>query len=118
MPKRLGNLLLVTKTQKPKCNVLLVQVNYGGSGIFAFIPLSMQEEVFLNLGRDKYFILPKQETNPTGVEFSKAAMLSLISYPNTMKMEISRIKPTEKYNEYKCWRDYWASSSSESEEEN
>ncbi len=43
---------------KPKCDVILIQVNYGGSGVFAFIPLSVQE-VFLNLGRDKYFWLPK-----------------------------------------------------------
>src|SRR5687768_13633331 len=73
---------------KPKCDVLLIQVNYGGSGIFAFIPLSVQQEVFLNLGSDKYFLLPKQGTNPRGVEFSKAAMLSLVSHANAMKIEI------------------------------
>ncbi len=42
---------------KPKCDILLVQVNHDSVGLFAFLPLSVQE-VFLNLGRDKYFLLP------------------------------------------------------------
>ena len=47
-------------------------------------------------------------TNLRGVEFSKAAMLSLVSHPNTVKIEIPWIKPTDKYNQYKRWLDYWA----------
>ena len=63
---------------------------------------------FFSTGRDKYFLLPKQGTNLRGVEFSKAAMLSLVSHPNTVKIEIPWIKPTDKYNQYKRWLDYWA----------
>lgn len=101
---------------KPKCDILFIQVNYDAVGTFAFMPLSVQEEVFLNLGRDKYFLLPKQGTNPRGVEFSKTAMLNLISHANTMKIEIPWIRPTDKYNQYKRWLDYWASSTEEEEE--
>jgi hypothetical protein len=93
---------------KPKYDILLVQINWGGSGIFAYIPLKVQEEIFSSLGRDKYFSLPKQGTNPRGVEFSKEAMTRLSRHPDIMKIDISWIRPTEKYDQYKRWLDYWA----------
>jgi hypothetical protein len=35
-----------------------------------------------------------------------------------VKIEIPWIKPTDKYNQYKRWLDYWASSTAEEEEAN
>lgn len=92
---------------KPKCDIILVQVNYGGVGIFAFIPLSVQENVLNILGREKYFTLPKQGTNPRGVEFSKTTMHGLISNDCTKKIEIDWFRPTGKFNVYQRWLDYW-----------
>ncbi len=93
---------------KPKYDVFLIQVNWGGSGIFAYIPLKVQEEIFGAFGRDKYFSLPKPNTNPRGVEFSKEAMLRLSTHPDTQKLDINWIRPNEKYNQYQRWIDYWS----------
>lgn len=93
---------------KPKYDILLVQINWGGSGIFAYIPLKVQEEIFSSFGRDRYFSLPKQGTNPRGVEFSKEAMMRLSTHSDISKIDISWIRPTEKYDQYKRWLDYWA----------
>lgn len=82
---------------KPKYDMLMVQVNWGGPGVFAYIPLKVQEEVFSAFGRDKYFLLPKQGTNPRGVEISRDAMLRLSLHSDTKKIVISWIRPTEKY---------------------
>lgn len=92
---------------KPKYDILLVQVNWGGSGVFAYIPLKVQEEIFSVFGRDKYFSLPKQGTNPRGVEFSKEAMARLSVHPDVKRITINWIRPTEKFNQYQRWLDYW-----------
>ncbi|MGH9921828.1 MAG: ThaI family type II restriction endonuclease [Nitrososphaerales archaeon] len=92
---------------KPKYDILLIQVNWGGSGIFSYIPLKVQEEIFSVLGRDRYLSLPKQGTNPRGVEFSKEAMVRLSSHPEITKIDIPWIRPTETYDQYKRWLDYW-----------
>ncbi len=93
---------------KPKYDILLVQVNWAGRGIFAYIPLMVQEEVFSALGRDRYFSLPKLNTNPRGVEFSKEAMACLSSHPDTQRIEVDWVRPIEKYNQYQRWLDYWS----------
>ncbi len=92
---------------KPRCDILLVQVNWGGSGIFADIPLRLQEKIFNDLGRDKYFQLPKQGTNPRGVEFSREAISKLALHPDTKKIEVEWKRPTEQYDQYKRWLNYW-----------
>lgn len=93
---------------KPRYDIFLVQVNWGGLGIFADIPLKVQEEIFSALGRDRYFRLPKQGTNPRGVEFSREAMSRLTSHPDTQKIKIEWKRPIEQYDQYKRWFDYWA----------
>ncbi|HKU48741.1 MAG TPA: ThaI family type II restriction endonuclease [Nitrososphaera sp.] len=93
---------------RPRYDILLVQVNWGGLGKFALIPLKVQEEIFSAFGRDRYFALPKQNTNPRGVEFSRDAMSRLSTHPDTLKIEINWIRPTEKYDQYKRWLDYWS----------
>ncbi len=93
---------------KPKYDILLVQVNWGGSGVFAYIPLKVQEEIFSVFGRDEYFSLPKQGTNPRGVEFSKEAMNRLSLHPDVKRIMINWVRSTEKFNQYQRWLDYWA----------
>lgn len=93
---------------KPKYDMLLVQVNWGGTGVFAYIPLKVQEEIFSSFGRDKYFSLPKQGTNPRGVEFSKEAMMRLSLHPDIKRIIVPWIRPIEKFNQYQRWLDYWA----------
>lgn len=93
----------------PRFDILLIQVNWGGVGIFANIPVEAQKDVFKKLGRDRYFSLPKPGTNPRGVEFSKDTMLALVAHQDTRKMEIVWTRPTEVYDQYKRWTDYWSS---------
>lgn len=92
----------------PRFDILLIQVNWGDIGIFANIPVAAQKDVFKKLGRDSYFSLPKQGTNPRGVEFSKDAMLALVAHGNTSKIEIVWTRPTETYDQYRRWIDYWS----------
>lgn len=75
------------KSYQPYCDIVLVQVNWGYEGGFYYIPLESQQKVFDQLGRDKYIKLPKQGTNPRGIEITKEAMLRLID------SEISRNIP-------------------------
>lgn len=92
---------------RPSAHILLVQVNFGGTGIFSLIPLSVQKEILSQTGNDNYLKPPKEGTNPRGVEFTQNAMNRLISHPDTKKFEIEWIRPTVEYNIYKRWIDYW-----------
>jgi len=69
----------------PKCDILLVHINWGGRGGFYYIPLSAQLEVFDNLGRDRYIKLPKLGTNPRGVEISREALYLLVNHSSIKK---------------------------------
>jgi len=93
---------------RPRYDMLLVQVNWGGQGVFAYVPLKVQEEIFSAFGRDKYFSLPKQDTNPRGVEFSKDAMIRLSQHSDVKRIMINWIRPAETFNQYQRWLDYWA----------
>jgi len=91
----------------PKCDILLVHINWGGTGSFYYIPLSAQLEVFDKLGRNKYIKLPKPRTNPRGVEISKDALSSLANHPSTRKIEIHWERKEIQYDPYKRWIKYW-----------
>jgi len=91
----------------PKCDILLVHINWGGIGGFYYIPLSVQLEVFNSLGRDKYIKLPKPGTNPRGVEISKKALSLLVNHQLTQKIEIRWKRKKIKYDPYKRWIEYW-----------
>jgi len=51
------------RNYSPKCDILLVHINWGSTGGFYYIPLSTQLEVFNNLGRDRY-ITSKTRNKP------------------------------------------------------
>ncbi|MGC8844169.1 MAG: ThaI family type II restriction endonuclease, partial [bacterium] len=57
-------------TFQPKCDLLLVQVNWNDEGGLFYIPLQTQQRHFQALGKDKFIKLPKEGTNPRGVEIS------------------------------------------------
>jgi len=91
----------------PKCDILLVHINWGEKGGFYYIPLSAQLEIFDNLGRDKYIKLPKPGTNPRGVEMSREALYLLVNHSSTKKIEILWERREIKYDPYKRWLKYW-----------
>jgi len=68
------------ETYHPKYDILLIQINWNSSGGFFYLPLEAQIEVFNKVGSFNYIKLPKQSTNPRGVEISKSALEELISH--------------------------------------
>jgi len=91
----------------PKCDILLVHINWGGTGGFYYIPLSAQLKVFKDLGRDRYIKLPKLGTNPRDVEISREALYLLINHRSTKKIEIHWERKEIQYDPYKRWLKYW-----------
>ena len=58
-----------------------------------------------------YLRLPKQGTNPRGVEFSRAAVDAMLAHEKTIKIQINWKKEKIEYDIYKCWVDYWSNKS-------
>lgn len=94
---------------QPRHDILLVQIEWtSNKGGFFLIPISVQREVFQQLGRTEYLKAPIAGTNPRGVEFTKNAMERMISHRSTLKIQINWIKEDIEYNTYKRWIDYWS----------
>jgi hypothetical protein len=53
-----------------------------------FIPLDVQSEIFIKLGRNAYFKMPPPGTNPRGVEFSKEALKAMKGHARTKSISI------------------------------
>jgi len=91
----------------PSCDILLVHINWNGIGGFYYIPLATQKRVFDEMGRSSYIKLPKQGTNPRGVEITKHALLRLVEDSETRKIEINWHRAEMSFNPYKRWIDLW-----------
>jgi len=95
------------ETYTPKCDTLLVNIEWDGTGNFFNIPLEVQQRIFRNLGRERYLRLPKVGTNPRGVEISKEALLELVREPDTKSIEIEWRRSKIEFEPYQRWLDYW-----------
>ena len=91
----------------PHCDILLVQINWGSTGGFYYIPLEAQRKLFDSISRNRYIKLPKPGTNPRGVEITREALASLVKDNLSKVIEISWQKTKIDYNPYKRWVDYW-----------
>ncbi len=91
----------------PSCDMLLVQLNWGGVGPFYFFPLNSQRKLFNIIGKINYIKLPKPSTNPRGVEITKEALASLVSDPYTKNIPIIWQKTETDYDPLKRWIDFW-----------
>lgn len=93
----------------PQCDIILVKINWGSSegGVY-LIPLSVQQEIFKQLGREGYLKMPKAGTNPRGVEFSQDAIRAMTAHRGILRIQISWKKEASEYDTYKRWIDYWA----------
>ena len=91
----------------PHCDILLVQINWGSTGGFYYISLEAQREIFDRIGRNRYIKLPKQGTNPRGVEISKEALTILVNDDLSRSIEIRWQKTKIDFNPYKRWVDHW-----------
>ncbi len=91
----------------PSCDMLLVQINWGGMGALYYMPVEAQKGTLESLGRERYIKLPKAGTNPRGVERSKEAMNVLANHPRTRRIPIMWERSEIDYDAYKRWVEYW-----------
>jgi len=91
----------------PQCDILFVQVNWGGKGGFYYLPLEVQRKVFNAVGRAAYIKLPKPGTNPRGVEITQEALEAIVKDRESRAIEIYWQRAKIDYNPYQRWVDYW-----------
>jgi len=91
----------------PKCDILLVQVNWGNRGGFFFFPASAQRDVLQRIGRQNYIKLPKPGTNPRGVEISAEALDLLVEHSQSQMIPIQWSHKKVDYNPYDRWLELW-----------
>lgn len=92
---------------KPSCDLIFVQINWASEGAFYYIPLEVQQEIFRNVGKEKYIKLPIAGTNPRGVEMKAEAMLSLVTHEKTFKIPIDWSKENLIFKPYNRWVELW-----------
>jgi hypothetical protein len=92
----------------PNCDMLLAQINWGGIGHLYLFSKQAQIDTLSSLGKNVYMKVPKQGTNPRGVELSAVAIESLILDKTTKAIPIDFIRETVAYNAYERWLDHWS----------
>lgn len=95
------------ESYSPSCVILLVQINWGETGGFYYIPLQAQNNIFNTMGRVNYIKLPKAGTNPRGVEMTKEALSRLVSVHESKSIVINWQRSDIEFNPYKRWVDLW-----------
>ena len=95
------------KKYKPSCDMVLAHINWGSKGGLYLLSKDIQNEILTKLGREVYIKLPKQGTNPRGVELSAVALDKLMTHSNTKKIEIDWIREDIKHNSYDVWVERW-----------
>ncbi|WP_258187173.1 ThaI family type II restriction endonuclease [Candidatus Hakubella thermalkaliphila] len=95
------------ETYYPRCEILLVQINWNGVGGFYSIPLEVQKRLFDKIGRQNYIKLPKPGTNPRGVEITKEALWSLVEDGESRSILMDWHRTRVNFNTYKRWVDLW-----------
>lgn len=95
------------ETYYPRCDILLVQINWNGLGGFYCIPLEVQKRLFDKIGRQNYIKLPKPGTNPRGAEITKEALWSLVEDSESRSILIDWHRTRVNFNTYKRWVDLW-----------
>lgn len=91
----------------PRCDILLVQVNWGSKGALYYLPSEVQKKVFQGMGREKYIKLPKLGTNPRGVEITKEALEAICTDKDSKAIEIRWQRTEIDYDPYQRWVDHW-----------
>jgi len=91
----------------PRCDALLVQVNWDADGGFYYLPLEVQRRVFGEIGRERYIKLPKPGTNPRGEEITKESFEALVTDKDSKAIEIYWQRTKIDYDTYRRWVDHW-----------
>jgi hypothetical protein len=91
----------------PSCDMLFAHIIWGKEGGFYFIPKEIQVEVLKAMGYDHYIKLPKQGTNPRGVEISLSAMKNLLANENVYKIPIYWKEEKIDFEPFDRWVELW-----------
>jgi hypothetical protein len=94
-------------TYNPGCDMIFIQINWRNGGGFYYIPKETQAKALETIGRNEYIKLPKEGTNPRGVEMTGKAVLYLLSQPETLKITINWHKEAIEYKPFKRWIELW-----------
>ncbi len=92
---------------KPSCDMIYIHINWNSLGALYYIPNYVQNEVFDSIKTNEYIKLPKQGTNPRGVEITTKAMNLLVNHNKTFKIPIEWKKELINYNAYEKWIELW-----------
>lgn len=94
---------------KPNMDIILAQIFWGDNegGLF-LIPKEVQLAVFNKLGKTHYLKMPKADTNPRGIEYTKEAINEMLKSKSTKRIVIVWNREKQDYNVYKRWIDFWA----------
>lgn len=91
----------------PNYDMIIVQINWNKIGGFYYIPKEVQLDVFYKIGKDNYLKMPKEGTNPWGVELATNALKEILQDNKTCKIEIVWRKERINFNAYDKWIELW-----------
>ena len=91
----------------PNYDMIIVQINWNKIGGFYYIPKEVQLDVFYKIGKDNYLKMPKEGTNPRGVELATNALKEILQDNKTCKIEIAWRKERINFNAYDKWIELW-----------
>lgn len=101
------NALDFSKTYNPSCDMIFTHINWGKEGGLYFIPTKVQLDIFKKMGRKEYIKLPKEGTNPRGVEMTGKALKMLIAHDKTLKIIINWEKQHIDFDAFERWIELW-----------
>lgn len=91
----------------PECDILLVRIKWMAAGGLFYIPKEVQQAIFNKIGRHKYFKLPKQGTNPRGVEITENALTMAIGDTESKSIPIYWQRSEIEFDPYERWLKLW-----------
>jgi hypothetical protein len=95
-------------TYNAQCDMLFVHINWNSDGGMYLIPKEVQNELLHTYGKEFYFKLTKQGTNPRGVEITNEAINALIKHDKVKMIKINWLRDdNKKYTPYDRWIELW-----------
>lgn len=95
------------KKYKPSCDMIFVFINWDKIGGVYLIPKEVQTKIFNELGRSNYMKLPKEGTNPRGIEMRVKALRKIMTDNKTQCITIDWKKEQIDFDNLERWIELW-----------
>lgn len=92
---------------QPSCGLIFTQINWSGEGGLYYIPLRIQQEIFRKTAKKDYFKLPKEGTNPRGIEYQAKTLEAFCRHQDSFCIDITWERPDIKVDVFERWVDLW-----------